>query len=66
MGLTNLVKSVILCIDNYFRVKEALNHRDGSKKEPAFPGAGHLSGFFAPVAFGGDKLMILCFAAIMK
>lgn len=66
MGPINLVKSVILCIDNYFRGKEALNQHDGCKKEPAFNGAGYLPGFFAPVAFGGDKLMILCFIAIMK
>lgn len=51
---------------NYFRVKEALYHHDGYEKEPAFPGAGYLPGFFAPVAFGGDKLMILCFTAVMK
>lgn len=66
MGPTNLVKSVILCMANYFRVKEALHHHDGYKKEPAFPGAGYLPGFFAPVAFGGDKLMILCFTEVMK
>lgn len=66
MGPTDLLKSVILCTDNYFRVKDALKHHEGCKKEPAFPGADYLPGFFGPVASAGGKLMILCFTASMK
>lgn len=52
MGPIDLLKSVILCIDNYFRVKEALKHHEGCKKEPASPAAGYLPGFLPQLPLG--------------
>lgn len=61
MGPTDLVRSVVLCIDNYFKAKEALIHHSGCKKEPIY-----LSHFLASIASEGGKLLLLRSTESMK